>query len=46
MTYNELYLLILGSLALISAGIILFTIDKTSKQRLPDSKRKKYYKES
>lgn len=41
MTYNELYLLILGSIALISAGIILFTISNASKDKLRDNKRKR-----
>jgi len=45
MTYNELYLLILGSIALISAGVILLTIDKTSKYRTSVSKRKKSCRE-
>lgn len=46
MTYNELYLLILGSIALISAGVILLTIDKTAKYRLDTDKHKKRCKES
>lgn len=41
MTYNELYLMVLGAIALMSAGVILLTLDKTCKYRTCIGKRKK-----
>lgn len=38
MDHNEIYLLVLGFIALIAAGLIIFTVNKTSKYRYGISK--------
>lgn len=40
MTYNELYLLVLGALSLVSAGAVIFTIDRSGKHCVNVSKRR------
>lgn len=41
MTYSELYLVLLGAIALVCAGVVLFSIDKSSKYPFSFSRRKK-----
>ena len=43
MSYTELYLFTLGSIALISAGLIIFTVKNADKHYSSSDKRKKRY---